>query len=45
MLQFAETPETEEPTTQDKTPFSQIILDYIMTAFFGFFYILKGFFR
>ena len=31
--------------TQASTPFSQIVLDYLMTAFFGFFYILKGFFR
>lgn len=37
--------ENEITTSQDKTPVSQIILDYIMTAFFGFFYILKGFFR
>lgn len=37
--------ENEINNTQDKTAVSQIILDYIMTAFFGFFYILKGFFR
>lgn len=35
----------ENEVTQGSTPISQTILDYIMTIFFGFFYILKGFFR
>lgn len=35
----------ENENVQGTTPVSQTILDYILTAFFGFFYILKGFLR